>query len=506
LELHNRPGLKFGHAAIESNPAQFAQIMAPNIQVLIELRVPRSLGPLLSPIAGIIDVPSWRTDERCPIIPVGAATSRLQMSLDAAQQQLVLVRGKIDEDRIDELRKQPNVFDVHIDAEVAPFDFAAAGISRSNRFDGAASLLDSLCPIPPCDCNPEEHHGCLVDVATYLGANQIWQDGVTGDGIVIGIIDGGMTADRKLDRDTPGLVPRVVGGWPTANWGTISRWDGHANKMAINALGMAPHAEIYDIRISDSADCGGAMSDAIAGLQWAIEKHRRDGTPQILSCGWGIYQCSDDPRYATDASHPLTRKIVEAIDEGILVLFAAGNGGQTCPRSSCGEDVGPGKSIWGANGHPRVMTVGAANKDEQWIGYSSQGPAALDDFKPDFCGISHFSGYNSCDTGTSTACAVAAGVIALLKQARPTLTQETAKRILKTTAKDIGPPGWDRHSGAGIIQAKAAYNELVGNSPFNRADAARLDRLELENHYLKELFVELALERRIQLNGAATLD
>nr|WP_262984679.1 hypothetical protein [Nostoc sp. PA-18-2419] len=54
----------------------------------------------------------------------------------------------------------------------------------------------------------------------------------------------------------------------------------------------------------------------------------------------------------------------------------------------CGSDTGSNKSIWGANGHPRVMTVGAVNKNEEIIGYSSQGPAAFDPKKPDFCSIS----------------------------------------------------------------------------------------------------------------------
>lgn len=239
------------------------------------------------------------------------------------------------------------------------------------------------------------------------------------------------------------------------------------------------------------------MSDAIAGINWTIETYRETGTPHILCCGWGIHQQQDDPVYATDASHPLTRKIVEAMDEGIIVLFAAGNGGQSSPASRCGRDVGPGKSIWGANGHPRVITVGAVNKNEQLIGYSSQGPAALNEFKPDFCGISHFAGYFCNDSGTSAACGVAAGVVALLKQARPTLTQEAVKRLLKSTAKDIGPPGWDRHSGSGIIQAKAAYDKLIGRHGLSRTEATRLQRLEAENRCLREMYIEMALAKRM---------
>ena len=363
--------------------------------------------------------------------------------------------------------------------------------------------------IPPIVRSPpatasRQLRGCLLDVAASVGADQLWDDGINGDGVVIGIVDGGILAEGRMDANLPGLVPRVVGGWPAANWGTVAGWHGHGSMLAIDALGMAPKASIYDIRISDGSTNVARMSDAIAGIHWAIEKYRATGTPQILCCGWGIYQQAHDPTYATDANHPLTRKIVEAMDEGILVLFAAGNGGQSCPATWCGGDVGPGKSIWGANGQPRVMTIGAVNKDEELIGYSSQGPAALDEFKPDFCGISHFAGYFSSDSGTSAACAVATGIVALLKQARPTLTQEAAKRLLKSTAKDIGPPGWDRHSGAGIIQAKAAYDELVGYRVGTRVDIARLKQLEEENRCLREMYLEMALSKKLRPNDDPT--
>ena len=64
-------------------------------------------------------------------------------------------------------------------------------------------------------------------------------------------------------------------------------------------------------------------------------------------------------------------------------------------------DVGPGRSIWGANGHPLVLTVGAVNSRGQLAGYSSQGPAALTPQKPDICSITHFQGYSISDHGTS---------------------------------------------------------------------------------------------------------
>jgi serine protease AprX len=456
----------------------------------------RSQG-LASTASKCIDPQLLTIDTSFPAVPINPASTELQLSLDARQEHLVLVRGSIEPTRLDELRTRPNVVDVNFDTELSPFH-VQYGISHWDDWlvdVGSESPTD--CPIPPCDCNPTLPRGCLLDVATFLGADQLWHDGIHGDGVVIGIVDGGILAEGRLDPNRPGLVPRVTNGWPEANWGTIAGWRGHGNMVAIDALGMAPKASLYDIRISDGSPNCARISDAIAGIHWAIEKYRATGTPQILCCGWGIYQRSRDLAYATNANHPLTRKIVEAIDEGILVLFAAGNGGQSCPANWCNGDTGPSNSIWGANGHPRVITVGAVNKDEQLIGYSSQGPAALDEHKPDVCGVSHFAGYFCSDSGTSAACAVTAGVVALLKHARPNLTQEAVKRILKTTAKDIGPPGWDRHSGSGIVQANAAYDKLIGHRPLNRVDTARLDQLQNENRCLRDLFIELALERHL---------
>jgi subtilisin family serine protease len=108
-----------------------------------------------------------------------------------------------------------------------------------------------------------------------------------------------------------------------------------------------------------------------------------------------------------------------------------------------------------------VLTVGAANTDGDLIGYSSQGPAALSSSKPDFLSISHFRGYFPVDTGTSAACPVAAGVVAALLSAFPGITPNEIKRALQRTAIDIGPVGWDQHSGAGILRAGLAYHELM---------------------------------------------
>jgi subtilisin family serine protease len=262
--------------------------------------------------------------------------------------------------------------------------------------------------------------------------------------------------------ETPQRIPRVIGGWPTDDWGTESgKWGDHGNMCSTDVLGMAPDAQLYDLRVAGDGGSPGTISRALQGFNWAIGQHRLNGTPHVLTNSWGIFEESWDETYARNPNHPFTRKVVEAIGEGILVLFAAGNCGDTCPDGRCGADIGRGRSIWGANGHPLVMTVGAANRLEQFIGYSSRGPAALDPNKPDFCSISHFTGYFDSDSGTSAATPILAGVVALLKQAHPAATQDDIKNALRATAKDIGPAGFDVDSGAGIVQGHAAFLRLT---------------------------------------------
>ncbi|HEX2628029.1 MAG TPA: S8 family serine peptidase [Chitinophagaceae bacterium] len=320
------------------------------------------------------------------------------------------------------------------------------------------------CPIPPCDCTPSTPKGNISTVANFLGVDKIWKS-FQGAGIVVAVVDGGITAATRPvgPGETTKRITNVTGGWP-ADWGTTAKlWNEHGNMCATDVLGMAPQSHLYDIRISGGGltpPGSGFISNAIAGFQWCINRFREDGTPQIITNSWGLYQASIDPFYATNPAHPFTRKVEEALNAGILVLFAAGNCGDTCPATGCGTDVGSGRSIWGANGHPRVMTVGAVNTKGEFVGYSSQGPAALDPRKPDFCSATHFTGYFPSDTGTSAATPIAAGVVALIKQAKPAATQVDIKNAIMSTALDIGPVGWDIHSGAGILQAELALNSL----------------------------------------------
>ena len=433
-------------------------------QVVVECRSDTSTKVSLAAYAMSLGIPGL--DPNFAPVPMSKTTADHQ----AVTQETAtfIVRARVNHEQRQSLEKHPAVVRVWNDTKIAHFGSRAEApalfVETPTRSSDSQSMPQlgegfATCPIGTCDCSPQTPHGTIADVASYLGADQIWASGLRGEGIVVGVVDGGITAlGRSPKTGETARIPNVIGGYPVADWGTTAAaWGDHGNMCATDVLGMAPNANIYDLRISD----GNFLSDALAAYQWAIDQHRADGTPQVLTNSFGIFQEGWDPDYARNPNHFFTQKVIEAINEGIIVLFAAGNCGDTCPDGRCGADVGTGRSIWGANSHPQVITVGAVNRDEQFVGYSSRGPGALDPNKPDFCSITHFTGYFTSDSGTSAATPIAAGVAALLKQASPNITQATLKNALTSTTKDIGASGWDQHSGFGILQAKAAFDSVV---------------------------------------------
>ncbi len=435
-------------------------------RVIVELRV--SVDFTMDTIAetDAVQLPGFKVDPDYEPVPLSAPED-LAATLADANEEVVLIRGEVDEETEEELRAQPNVIDVWTDARVEAFGEthleemeAELGVPEEFGTKPAPGELppfdlETASPCPPTDCASATAKGTIAEVAKYLQCDRLWAKGIRGQGIVIGIVDSGINKTK---------VPAFIDGWsPTASYtpGEASS-SSHGTMCATDAVGMCPDAKILDIALLEAGGgISGLLSDAISAYHWALTRYRTNGTPQILSNSWGMFCKSWAPDYATNPNHPFTRKVVEVLDAGIIVTFAAGNCGSQCPSSKCcPSDTGPGKSIWGANGHPRVITVGAANILEQWIGYTSQGPAALDPNKPDFCAPSHFKGARSSDNGTSAANPVCAGVIGLLKSHDPNLTQDKVKEALQKSAKELCAPGWDPNSGYGMIQALAAYRYL----------------------------------------------
>jgi hypothetical protein len=328
---------------------------------------------------------------------------------------------------------------------------------------------------------------------------------LTGRGVNVVLMDDGLDMrglpdanrgmvwrQRDLDGDTVLDWARLEGAdaadepAPGARDGIFRRT--HAAMTARNILRIAPQAIIHDVAllpptITDVPRFLRDAQSACAAVEAAIvESRARDPRVSwVIVNAWGVYDRRSEPKdpetgeftYSANPDHALSILLRRADAAGIDVVFAAGNCGQFCPRSRCGPgDRGPGRSIHGVNSHPRVLTVGAVRADGMWLGYSAQGPGqrglgttcedeTLAGEKPDLCAPSQFVESSDAamgNTGTSAACALAAGVVAAIRGGwdHTRLRPDRLRAILRETARRNGGGEWNGRLGHGILDAAAA--------------------------------------------------
>ncbi|MDZ7653648.1 MAG: S8 family serine peptidase [Burkholderiaceae bacterium] len=88
-----------------------------------------------------------------------------------------------------------------------------------------------------------------------------------------------------------------------------------------DSTGIAPNANIYDVKVLD-ANGFGQLSDVLAGIEWVIH-HAKEYNIRVMN----LSLASDSTEsYLTD---PLARAARAAVSAGIVVVAAAGNFGQT---------------------------------------------------------------------------------------------------------------------------------------------------------------------------------
>ena len=328
------------------------------------------------------------------------------------------------------------------------------------------------------------------DAAAMTNTRLLQQRNLTGMGVNIVVIDQGFSA-AGVNHFGGGLVNINNGPAP----GTTTR--GHGLMMVRNIVDAAPDATFYDVpllplRISDVNGFIGDALGAFTQLKQLIDFLRQLATPPwngpwILVNAWSIFDRSTEhPHgdYTENPHHPLNLLIDQMVDDGIDIIFAAGNCGQYCPDIRCGErDVGPGHSIYGANSHPRVLTTGAVRTDAIWLGRSSQGPGqpGLSRWKPDLCAPSHFREVGDASlgnlsepfvgdtgspyiasTGTSAACGLTAGIVGAIRSGwnQTILPPDKLRYLLNQKARKTEGPHWNERLGHGIIDVEATLAAL----------------------------------------------
>eukprot|EP01133_Synstelium_polycarpum_P011534 gene11534-13461_t len=146
----------------------------------------------------------------------------------------------------------------------------------------------------------------------------------------------------------------------------------------------------------------------------------------------------------------ITRAADMAVDKGLTVVVSAGNNGN--------------RGIGAPADGKRVIAVGAAMLMGSPTDFSSGGPSADGRMKPDISalGLKNFvasaKGVNQYTrmSGTSFACPLVAGSIALVMQAHPEWTPEQVYKAVTSTGSLANSP--NTRSGFGILDSMSAIN------------------------------------------------
>ncbi|MFH1070003.1 MAG: S8 family serine peptidase [Candidatus Glassbacteria bacterium] len=331
--------------------------------------------------------------------------------------------------------------------------------------------------------NPDTLRAKSYPIRT-LGLDQIWNLGLTGKGILVCVIGAG------IDGNHPLLAPK----WRGNNGGTTAEsWFDPVNGSSFpfddepfapshdtgvtglivageRTLGVAYDAQwigakIFDNRnLTDDGKASTKDSWLIAAFQWAVDPDGNPETvvdvPDVINNSYGT-----SGEFNEDICRQLVWRMIDRVEAaGTVVVFSAGNEGP--------EPWSTGSPASRAESPVNVFAVGSVDSTNRISPFSSRGPSACDSvsIKPTVCapgqdivtilGSEYGFSYQR-NNGTSFSCPYVTGLVALIKQANPTLTPDEIKYLFIDTAIDYGRSGPDYAYGYGVIDPLTLFERIA---------------------------------------------
>jgi serine protease AprX len=245
-----------------------------------------------------------------------------------------------------------------------------------------ASLLRALPGVRAVYANETYHY--LSDAATQAsGASRVWSDlGWTGDGVGIAVIDAGVDGSHP-DLCAATVFCKGTGIKTVQNVKVLGRQDyvsdpvvylenqistdsssGHGSHVAGIAAGwgsagtdptryrgVAYGAHLVGYGTGEAVEA----VNVLAAFDHALA-HRAEYNIKVINNSWGPGAFT-----AYDPEHPVNRAIDAAWNDGVSVVFGAGNDGTRTDSLN----------MFSAN--PHAISVGSGTKDHQQAFYSSRG-------------------------------------------------------------------------------------------------------------------------------------
>jgi type VII secretion-associated serine protease mycosin len=304
-----------------------------------------------------------------------------------------------------------------------------------------------------------------------------------GANVTVAVIDSGVNPDVS---DLQGGV--ITGSdfthlnTSTSNlhWGQHGTWmasiiAGRGNGYGDGIIGVAPESKILSIRVIpdmndpgyktyDNEAEGQIQAELADGIREAVRDHA-----QVISMSIGYSAPSGTVRAA----------LQYAYDHGIVLVASAGNSGDNDEQHTRSGGHGYAPVSFPAE-YPGVLSVGAVNADRQPTSFSSGNLSVKVAAPGEGVPAQGRNGEYYTVNGTSPACALVAGVAALIKSKYPSISPAKVMEALTMTAKQPMSGGaYNVLTGFGIVDADAALIEagkLTGQRPAG-------SRVSLSTHF-----------------------
>jgi hypothetical protein len=265
----------------------------------------------------------------------------------------------------------------------------------------------------------------------------------TGEKVLVAVID------SAIDTSHPEIIDAVADRFDAiAPMGAANpHGTGMAGAIVARAklMGAAPNVRLLAIRAFNGE---GDKSEAttlslLTGIDWAVAHGAR-----VINMSFaGPY----DPDIA--------RAVAAARQKGVILVAAAGNAGPKSPPLYPAADK-------------NVIAVTAIDADDRLLSAANRGKhIAVAAPGVDVLVPAPGRTYQL-TTGTSVAAAEVSGIVALLVELKPSITPDEVRKVLQSTAVDLGPKGPDDQFGAGRVDAERAVMALA-------SEPARAERVML---------------------------
>jgi subtilisin family serine protease len=282
-----------------------------------------------------------------------------------------------------------------------------------------------------------------------------------GQSVTVAVIDSGVNPDVSDLAGSVTTGPDLTGvGTPESDpgWGLHGTWmasliAGHGHDGGGSGItGVAPKARVLSIRvITDSTDPG--FSRYEHEPQARIQRELARAITYAVAHGAGVISMSLGYELP---SLPVRQALQDALNHNVVVFASSGNSGDAPGARRRGHAP----YSFPAN-YPGVLGVAAVGQNGRPAGFSSDNLTVQVAAPGVRVPAQGRDGLYWLVSGTSPACALTAGVAALIRSAYPSLPPNRVWESIIRTTTDRPRGGYDNEVGFGTVDAAAALAEAA---------------------------------------------